>query len=275
MSEVRMRIVISVLTVALLFGGAAYGEWPTLPQGLAAWYKPQHERQMWLHTMFSLRREMQAVEEYAAAGEFAQAISWGERFAKHYRSLGKMVPEWQQELELGALERMELALREEERSALAAALRRLQVSCRSCHRDVRALAAARFRAPDFRGMELESDQGGKWAYQPAMEQLSRTVNRVNIALVDERWPQAEVALGDLRRQLHHLGEGCTACHTDSPPRERILGATLEQQWEQLAEAIHAQQVEQATRTLGAAAVASCARCHAVHRTLSDLREWLE
>ena len=37
----------------------------TPPIELAKWYKPENKRQVWLHTMFKLRREMQAVEFYA------------------------------------------------------------------------------------------------------------------------------------------------------------------------------------------------------------------
>ena len=37
----------------------------TPPPILAQWYKPQNKRQVWLHNMFKLRREMQAIEFYA------------------------------------------------------------------------------------------------------------------------------------------------------------------------------------------------------------------
>ncbi len=32
---------------------------------LEKWYKPANKRQVWLHTMFRLRREMQAIADYA------------------------------------------------------------------------------------------------------------------------------------------------------------------------------------------------------------------
>ena len=38
------------------------------PSTIAQWYKPANKRQVWLHTMFRLRREMQAMGEYAAFG---------------------------------------------------------------------------------------------------------------------------------------------------------------------------------------------------------------
>ena len=34
------------------------------PAVLEKWYKPANKRQVWLHTMFRLRREMQAIDEY-------------------------------------------------------------------------------------------------------------------------------------------------------------------------------------------------------------------
>ncbi len=37
----------------------------TPPAELAQWYKPENKRQVWLHNMFKLRREMQAVQFYA------------------------------------------------------------------------------------------------------------------------------------------------------------------------------------------------------------------
>ena len=36
------------------------------PASIAQWYKPQNERQVWLHTMFGLRRSMTAIQEYVA-----------------------------------------------------------------------------------------------------------------------------------------------------------------------------------------------------------------
>ena len=40
------------------------------PASLEKWYKPANERQVWLHTMFRLRREMQAISEYAEKNEY-------------------------------------------------------------------------------------------------------------------------------------------------------------------------------------------------------------
>jgi len=58
------------------------------------------------------------------------------------------------------------------------------------------------------------------------------------------------------------------------PRERILGTGTRNTLDDLARALAARDKPQTGRWLGSAAVQVCARCHGVHRTLSDLRNQL-
>ena len=48
----------------------------TPPASLAQWYKPENKRQVWLHNMFKLRREMQAVRLYADNKEDNHLQKW-------------------------------------------------------------------------------------------------------------------------------------------------------------------------------------------------------
>ena len=38
------------------------------PESLAQWYKPANKRQVWLHTLFRLRREILTVFDYTLLG---------------------------------------------------------------------------------------------------------------------------------------------------------------------------------------------------------------
>ncbi|RTZ78471.1 MAG: hypothetical protein DSZ01_05335, partial [Gammaproteobacteria bacterium] len=49
------------------------------PESLGQWYRPVAKRDVWLHTMFALRREMQAVAEYSALGDSRRLGQWLER----------------------------------------------------------------------------------------------------------------------------------------------------------------------------------------------------
>ena len=46
------------------------------PVSIAQWYKPENRRQQFLHTMFSLRRSMQAIEEYVVLEDKNSVERW-------------------------------------------------------------------------------------------------------------------------------------------------------------------------------------------------------
>ncbi|QFY89546.2 cytochrome c [Magnetovirga frankeli] len=246
-----------------------------LPDSLAQWYRPNNKRQVWLHSMFALRRELQAVSEYSQGGEWVLASKWGERLAEHYLSLAEMVPEWRDELDLANLKRMRQALAEQDSSELRPALRRLGQSCQGCHGDYRALAAARYRAADFHGLEIIPAEGEAIAFKDLMGQLSLEVNRIKIASEDARWPAAQQALGQLRGRLQLLEGACSNCHGKDPvPVERILGQASQEALGELDQALRQQDAKNSGRHLGQASVMICARCHGVHRSLYDLNRLL-
>lgn len=241
-----------------------------IPDSLAAWYKPQNKRQVWLHTMFALRRELQAVEEYAASGDRVRTAAWAGRFAEHYFKIKEMVPEWADELDLDALADLQGAAASGDLEGVAAVRRPLVRTCKRCHQEFRALVAARFRAPDFSALTVSDKEGRERGFAEHMDLLSRSVNRINIASEDARWEAAGEALTVLRAELALLGETCSSCHSDDPPRERILGAISQAGLDQVARGIEDEDPKQVGGALGHAAVDVCARCHGVHRLLSDL-----
>ncbi len=245
-----------------------------LPDSLAGWYKPQNKRQVWLHTMFAMRRELQAVEEYAHQGDLPRLRKWAGRLAEHYRGIPQMVPEWTDEVEPDIVDQLERAANAGDAGKTAAAARRLGRTCRSCHREFRALVAARFRTPDFTQIGVTGKDGAESSYADAMTALSRTLNRIKIASEDGLWNRALTASDALGSQLQDLGESCSHCHPDPQPRERILGAAAHETLDQLNANILKQDPQQTGRSLGSAAVQVCARCHGTHRILSDLRKQL-
>ena len=225
--------------------------------------------------MFKLRREMQAVSEYLSEGDMVRAKKWSDRLLTHYRKIAEMVPEWQEELSLDWAERLEQAINEGEKETAGKALERLGGSCRSCHRDYRAVAAALYRAPDFSGIRVQGIEGGpERAYPEVMERLSQLVNRVKIAYEDGRPALAIDSVVRLEDELHQLGGSCSGCHQDEAPRERILGGETAKVLGLLKAAIEAGETKVVGHQLGTAAVITCARCHGVHRTLSDLKQVL-
>ncbi len=266
------------ILVALMFMGAAARaaeapDAPTLelalpPAELGRWYKPQAPRNQWLHLMFALRRELQAVADYAAAGDQTRARRWFDRLAHDYRRIGEMVPEWRDELELALLDRMQAAL--DDPDELARLQRRLQHSCQGCHREYQLSAGLLYRGPDFDAVKA----GGR-PFDEAMTGLSQTLNRIIIAFSDSRWTAARQALAVLRRDLDGLAESCTACHRDAAPKARILGPATRKALEALDKALARQDAKGAARPVGEFAVAVCARCHAIHRPLAQLKRLLQ
>ncbi len=243
------------------------------PVSLAQWYKPANKRQVWLHTMFRLRREMQAVNEYARQKDAIGTKKWGQRLAKSYRTIPEMVPEWKKEVRLDWAGILETAAVEGDFKQVLHAYDKLDASCNLCHQDFQALAATLYRSPDF-STEQVAFNGETIHYDKFMELLTQTVNRLKIATEDQHPQAAERSLTQLKNQLQALEPGCANCHRDERPKERILGANTQEILRHLEESIQNNQPKQTGRFLGEAAVAICARCHGVHRTLSDLKQFL-
>jgi len=266
-----VRYIISLLFI-LTFTVSA-GEIPVPPDSLAKWYKPANKRQVWLHNMFKLRREMQAVTEYLALEDQPRLQKWAGRLEEHYIEIGNMVPEWQDELEGAVARELAEAAAAGDYERTARAVRKIGLSCRSCHRDYRAVAAAIYRAPDFSKASVEDSETLEMeSLEDVMNRLSLLVNRIKIASEDDRMPAAADALTQLGQRLNDLGASCGDCHSDEAPRERILGFAARSSMERIGQGIAAGDKKIIGRNLGEFAVQTCARCHGVHRTLSDLKK---
>ncbi len=243
------------------------------PESLGQWYRPVAKRDQWLHLMFALRRDMQAVAEYSAVGDEERLGKWLDRLERDYRRIGEMVPEWADELELELVAAMRQA---ESPRALAGLQRKLAQSCEGCHREYRLVTALRYRTPDFDEIRVENPSSGeRMGYAPAMARLSSLVNRVRIAAGDGRWSAALDALQVLEAQLPPLRKSCSGCHEDPAPVARILGDAASAALAGVREGLAARDPRAAGRHLGEFAVNACARCHAVHRPLAELRRLLK
>ena len=263
-----------LLLGCLLLSGIPHAADVVLPESLGGWYKPQNERQVWLHTMFSLRRELQAVREYATQSDRNRVLKWAGKMAGHYPRLPEMVPEWRDEVDTGLVDDLLASAEAGDHAAVTRAADRLERDCRSCHRQYQALAALRFRWPRFDTLQVADGDGGQRPYDEHMELLSGTLNRIRIAADDDGWDVAHSALAALRDQLHALGEGCNGCHDDPSPRERVLGSETSATLDRLQQALADSDKRSAGRWLGSAAVQTCARCHGIHRILSEVRQRL-
>ncbi|MCP3867626.1 MAG: cytochrome c [Gammaproteobacteria bacterium] len=222
--------------------------------------------------MFKLRRELQAVREYRVLEDQPRLEKWAKRLVEHYLKIGEMVPEWQDELEREVAESLKQAASKGDFQQVARSVRKLGLSCRSCHRDYRAVAAARYRSPDYSRITVENSETLETEpLKDAMKRLSQLVNRVKIAAEDDRMPVAEEALAGLRQHLEDLGGSCKQCHSDPAPRLRILGDDTRASIDLIGQGIAREDKTLIGRNLGELAVGACARCHSVHRTLSDLK----
>jgi len=236
------------------------------PQSIAQWYKPENKRQVWLHTMFELRREILAIETYALAEDPADLNKWAEKLDKDYRKIASMVPEWAPRLDLDALAAVQKGIGEKRYNDVVTALGVLNDSCRSCHADFRTVTAALYRAPDFSGLKVAS---GK-SLNEHMTALSRHVNRIKIAFVDGRDTDALAAFADLKTGMTELGGTCVGCHNKlgkkiyPDPIVSDAMATLE-------ESLRTSDNKTKGRSLGMVAVLACAQCHGTHRLAFDAK----
>ena len=246
------------------------------PENIAKWYKPANKRQVWLHTMFRLRREILAMNDYAAREKQADLQKWAGKFTKDYQSIAQMMPQWEKYLYKDKLQLLQTAVQTQQYSQITPILKKLGKSCMHCHDDYQTVTTLLYRSADFSQQQVVDHQSKQDVdYDEVMEELSDAINRVNIAIKDGYFDTALESLEPVKVQLQELTRNCATCHKkDKVPVERIMGAAnkllpeLEQQ-------LKLKDQKQSGGKLGEFAVKVCARCHSVHRLSSDLKNLLE
>jgi len=242
------------------------------PASIEQWYKPANKRQVWLHTMFRLRREMQAITEYAAYEDKAHLLSWSEKFAKDYRTIGEMVPEWSDELEVDLVDRLQVMAKKGDFAGIARVQKKIGQSCMGCHKEYRAVTAALYRGANFSAALVEnSETMEELKYKESMAGLSSAMNRMVIAIADNRFDVANTAFALMGKRIADLKGSCGACHKTDKQRDYLLGTEAMSQIQKLGKLIEKKEVKASQRAIGGIAVEVCASCHSIHRTPSDLR----
>lgn len=250
------------------------------PASLEKWYKPANKRQEWLHTMFRLRREMQAISEYARTNEQAVANQaelekWIKRLDKDYNKIVKMVPEWEKEIKPRLLPELEMFAEKGDSYRLARTLKMIKRTCDDCHTYYQPLVTATYRSPHYDDINIKTGDGSEQSFEDNMEELSESVNRILIALDDGKNTLALEASQSLVSQLQNLSASCNGCHKDDAyPQERILGKATQQRLQTLQENIKQNRVKDSQKLMGEIGVTVCARCHNTHRIVNDLRNAL-
>lgn len=236
------------------------------PASIGQWYKPDNKRQVWLHTMFKLRREMQALRLYAEEKDAANLSKWAASFSKDYRKMAEMVPQWEGRLNLDALEDFEEAVAEHDYAEVKSELGELGQSCKSCHKDFRAVTATLYRAPDFATIKID----GSPSYNDFMNSLSEQVNFIKIGYGDGNDAAARAAFNKLSAGMDTLGQTCINCH--KRPEMPYPDDGLKQALASLDSALETGTTKDKGRALGTLAVLACARCHSTHRLSGDARK---
>lgn len=238
----------------------------TPPASLEKWYKPENKRQEWLHNMFKLRREIQAVKLYSTSNEDELLDKWTAQFSKHYLGISEMVPEWNKKLDVEALTRLQVSVKDRDQQGVSLALDDLNTSCDSCHRDYRITVATMYRAPDFSSVKLSQTV----AYKKHMKALIRQLNQIKIASEDGKRDVALSSLSELKHGIKLQGETCVQCHkkdTRVYPDVKMI-KTIANLQQSLTTGTRKEQ----GKALGTLAVQACARCHGSHRIAYDNRK---
>lgn len=245
------------------------------PDSLAKWYKPENKRQVWLHTMFKLRREMQAIGEYAEQGNTAAMQKWIDRLDKDYNEISNMVPEWEIEVKPRLMDELQMFADDKDFVRLAKTLDMIKDTCDSCHHDFKPLVTLMYRTSDYDDVEISNINAESVSFEKNMSALSLSVNRILIALDDKNNETALQSSEQLSAQLDDLGKTCSQCHKDdSYPRQRILGDVLKHDMNMLKSTITAGKVRESQKLVGKIAVSVCSRCHNIHRVTNDVRQAL-
>ena len=238
----------------------------TPPASLAQWYKPENKRQVWLHNMFKLRREMQAVRLYANKKEDDFLQKWAGQLSTHYLEIGEMVPEWKKKLDINLIAELREHVKNGSYQDITHALDNLNKSCNSCHVDYRAITATMYRAANFSSLDTPD---GSTSLKEHMKELTRQVNQIKIASEDGMRKVALASLSDLKKGMNTLGDTCSICHEKD--EKEYPGDTINNTVTRLEESLVTGTLKDQGRELGTLAVTACARCHGTHRLAYDSR----
>jgi len=246
------------------------------PASLARWYKPENKKQVWLHNMFKLRREIQAARYYAGHDDAEHLEKWVTRFSKHYLKIGEMLPEWKNKLNMKAVSSLQNSAREKRFQDIPRTLDVINKSCKSCHTNYRAVTASMYRVPDFSAIKISP----AITFKAHMKKLTKQVNQIKIASEDGRKDIAISSLSDLKKGIHTLGKTCVNCHKKDT-KEYPTGS-IRKAISSLGRSLNNGTLKDQGQDLGALAVLACARCHGTHRIAYDIRKtftdkpnWLE
>lgn len=231
----------------------------TPPVELAKWYKPENKRQVWLHNMFKLRREMQAVEFYAQQQDAEHMQVWTKQLVEHYLKIADMVPAWQKKLTINTMEDLKFASEQQDFSSVLIKHKALQQSCDSCHDDYQAITALTYRTPDFSNIQITPEL----SFVDHMDTLTRQVNQIKISAQDGNKSLALSSLAGLNDEMITLGETCVDCHKKD--RKPYPSEVMKQTLNSLKTSLESGTAKQQGRDLGTLAVLACARCHGTHR----------
>ena len=246
------------------------------PESLKNWYKPTNKRQVWLHSMFRLRRELLAINDYSQSKQEKLLQQWFKKFKKDYLEIGKMIPEWQKLLDTSKLEKLQSAVEKKDYAAIPELLVAVQNNCDNCHTDYQAISRLIYRGADFsKSKVVDQKTGRKFHYDKAMNNLSNAVNRIKIAMHDNFYPQAIDYIKPLQSQLKNLTESCSDCHKQPDEQQNYIFKSSNVTLEKLKQDLQKKNNKQARISLGTFAVKICARCHSVHRTTAEIKELLE
>ncbi|SEL04467.1 Cytochrome c554 and c-prime [Colwellia chukchiensis] len=238
------------------------------PPALAQWYKPENKRQVWLHNMFKLRRELQAVQFYAQQQNSTYLKPWSEELAAHYLKIGEMVPSWQHKLDKAAIAAITTGVNNQNYDAVLSAINSLQRSCDACHDDYRAVTALTYRSADFSNITIEAAQ----PFNRHMASLSKQVNQIKIASQDNMPELAISSLQELKLGMNALGQTCRHCHKNE--RKNYPNEAMQQTLINLEQSLNSGTIKEQARALGTLAVQACARCHGTHRVSADSKKLL-
>jgi len=274
MKQVFAFLLLSVISASSIANGQGVSlDQP--PESLKQWYKPDNKRQVWLHTMFRLRREMQAINEAAQNKNTLNMHKWLDRLDKDYNKIADMVPEWESEIKPRLLSELEIFIENKDFYRINKTIDMIQITCDDCHKSYQPLVTAIYRSPYYDDITIKDISGNTQSFEDNMHELSTSVNQILIALDDGHKNTALMARKKLVDQLSRLENSCSSCHkNDKYPVERILGTATQQNLKSLQSSISEGRVKDSKKLMGEFAVTVCARCHNTHRISSDLRNAL-
>ncbi len=185
------------------------------PQSMDKYYADSGKISEWITQMRKLSTAYSAIFVSLDKKNWGLAEKNSVVFADSYKKASEMIPEWEEEFDLKAVNELKESILEKDMGKLGAVAKTLGKTCSHCHSKHNTSVWARYHWPSTDTIKvLDPLDEKELRYNVFMEKLSDSLKRVSVNFEQEDFQQAWRSLDVFKKRLTSLRSVCSKCHVD-------------------------------------------------------------